>query len=252
MDGVARALGDPTRIRILVRLLHGPATVVDLVAHAGSTQPNVSNHLAVLRDQGLVRGERMGRQVRYRLADASVAQLVEAFIAVSTTGDRPPPDSPLAEARTCYDHLGGRLGVAILEALVREGAIASPGRGGVIDLGPRATAVFKRLGVERREDGSRSRASTGPSAGPILGGRWERRWRAGSSRSAGSNARRAQGRCCSPRRAAEASGAWESRRTGVNLRPARRRRRAACSSGRRARAATHPSAPARGARPLGP
>jgi len=184
VDGVARALGDPTRIRILVRLLHGPATVVDLVAHAGSTQPNVSNHLAVLRDQGLVRGERMGRQVRYRLADASVAQLVEAFIAVSTTGDRPPPDSPLAEARTCYDHLGGRLGVAILEALVREGAIASPGRGGVIDLGPRATAVFKRLGVDLAEaakarrrfafaclDWTERRAHLGGALGAAVAGR---------------------------------------------------------------------------------
>jgi DNA-binding transcriptional ArsR family regulator len=150
-DGVARALGDPTRVRILVRLLHGPATVADLVAHTDSTQPNVSNHLAVLRDQRLVRGERTGRQVRYRLANASVAQLVEAVVAVSTTADRPPPESPLAEARTCYDHLAGRLGVALLEGLVREGAIASPGRGGVVDLGPRATAVFERLGVDVAE-----------------------------------------------------------------------------------------------------
>jgi DNA-binding transcriptional ArsR family regulator len=150
-DGVARALGDATRIRILVRLLHGPATVVDLVAHAGSTQPNVSNHLAVLRDQGLVRGARTGRQVRYRLASASVAQLVEAIVAVSTTGDRPPPESPLVEARTCYDHLAGRLGVALLAALVRKGAIASPGGDGVIDLGRKATAVFGRLGVDLAE-----------------------------------------------------------------------------------------------------
>lgn len=148
-DGLARALGDSTRIRILARLLHGPATVVDLVAHTGSSQPNVSNHLAVLKDEGLVRGERTGRQVRYRLATTSVAQLVEAIGAVSGTGaGRPPPASALAEARTCYDHVAGRLGVAVLEALVREGAVGPPSRGGIIDLGPRAAKGFERLGVD--------------------------------------------------------------------------------------------------------
>jgi DNA-binding transcriptional ArsR family regulator len=145
---MARALGKPTRIRILARLLHGPATVTDLVALTGSTQPNVSNHLAVLRDNELVKGDRTGRQVRYRLANPSVAQLVEAIVLVSgAAGRRPPSNSPLAEARTCYDHLAGRLGVAILEALVKEGAIAAPRRGGVIDLGHRVE-VFDRLRVD--------------------------------------------------------------------------------------------------------
>ena len=148
-EGVARALGDPIRIRILTRLLHGPATVVDLVAHAGSSQSNVSNHLAVLKDQRLVRGERTGRQVRYRLADPSVAQLVEAIVAISgSEARRPPPASPLAEARSCYDHLAGRLGVAVLEALEQHEALGPPGRGGVIDLGPRAAEVFDRLDVD--------------------------------------------------------------------------------------------------------
>jgi DNA-binding transcriptional ArsR family regulator len=148
IDGVARALGKPVRMRILARLLHGSATVTDLVAHIGSTQPNMSNHLAVLRHHGLVRGDRIGRQVRYRLANPTVAQLVEAIVAVSgAEGRRPPSSSPLAEARTCYDHLAGRFGVTLLEALVNEGAIAAPGRGGVIDLGPRAD-VFDRLGVD--------------------------------------------------------------------------------------------------------
>ena len=147
-EGVSRALGDPIRVRILARLLEGPATVADLVAHTDSTQPNVSNHLAVLRTQGLVRGERTGRQVRYRLGNASVAQLVEAIDVIAGEGDRPPPHSALAEARTCYDHLAGRLGVMVLEALVREGAIGRPHRDGGIDLGPRATDVFGRLAID--------------------------------------------------------------------------------------------------------
>jgi len=153
---MARALSDPLRLEILSLLLAGPATVAELVSTTRSTQPNVSNHLAVLRARGLVRGDRAGRQVRYRLAGPSVGQLVEALAALagSETG-RPPPASPLAEARSCYDHLAGRLGVAVLDALVKEQAVGPAGRGGVVDLGPRADQILDRLGV----DGARAARS---------------------------------------------------------------------------------------------
>jgi DNA-binding transcriptional ArsR family regulator len=190
LEGLSRALGDPIRVRILARLLEGPATVADLVAHTDSTQPNVSNHLAVLRNQGLVRGERTGRQVRYRLGSAPVAQLVEAIDAIVGAGDRPSPHSALAEARTCYDHLAGRLGVMVLEALVREGAIGRPRRDGVIDLGPRAAEVFGRLAIDfagaakaRRRfgfaclDWTEHRAHLGGALGAALAGRFiEAEW----------------------------------------------------------------------------
>jgi DNA-binding transcriptional ArsR family regulator len=147
--GVARALSDPARLDLLTRLFDGPATVTELVALTGLSQPNVSNHFAVLRDEGLVKGDRAGRQVRYRLANASVAQLVEGIVAVAGSGSgRPPAGSPIAEARTCYDHLAGRLGVALLEGLVNKGALGAPRRGGAIDLGDKADRVFKLLGVD--------------------------------------------------------------------------------------------------------
>src|SRR5262245_8779601 len=105
-DGMARALSDPLRLALLSSLLSGPATVAELVADGGASQPNVSNHLAVLRHDGLVLGERAGRQVRYRLASPTVGQFVEALVAIAGPRDgRPPPASPLAEARSCYDHL---------------------------------------------------------------------------------------------------------------------------------------------------
>jgi DNA-binding transcriptional ArsR family regulator len=147
--GMARALSEPLRLQILVRLLSGSATVAELVAGTGSTQPNVSNHLAVLRREGLVRGKRAGRQVRYGLAGPAIGQLVEALATVAGSKDRrPPPASPLAEARSCYDHLAGRLGVSMLEALVRRGALAPPGGAGVIDMGPKGVEVFGTLGVD--------------------------------------------------------------------------------------------------------
>jgi DNA-binding transcriptional ArsR family regulator len=141
--GLARALGDPRRVGILVRLLEGPATVAALTELTSTNQPNLSNHLAVLRAAGLVAGERTGRQIRYRLADPQVAQLVEAFVSVSgSSTPKPAPGTPLAEARTCYDHLAGRLGVALFDALVWRRAISAPDANGVVALDDGAEEVF--------------------------------------------------------------------------------------------------------------
>ena len=73
---VARALADPLRLAVLQHLMGGPATVSEIVAVTGQSQPNVSNHLAVMREGGLVRAGREGRQRVYELRDASVGQLV--------------------------------------------------------------------------------------------------------------------------------------------------------------------------------
>lgn len=146
---MAHALSDPLRLDILSRLLSGPATVADLVASSGASQPNVSNHLAVLRREGLVRGERAGRQVRYHLANPTVGQFVEALVAVAGPKDgRPAPASPLAEARSCYDHLAGRLGVSVLDALIDRKALTPPGPDGVVHLGEDAADLFDDLGID--------------------------------------------------------------------------------------------------------
>jgi DNA-binding transcriptional ArsR family regulator len=146
---VAHALSDPLRLDVLSRLLSGPASVADLVSSSGASQPNVSNHLAVLRREGLVRCERAGRQVRYRLANPTVGQFVEALVAIAGPKDgRPAPASPLAEARSCYDHLAGRLGVSVLDALIERGAVTPPGPDGVVRLGDDAAEIFDDLGID--------------------------------------------------------------------------------------------------------
>ncbi len=161
---LGRALGDPLRISILEELMGGPAAVSDLVAATGRRQPNVSNHLAVLREAGLVRQSRRGRQALYELRDASVAALIEAIVTVAQPKPRPTARAtrvtpPLAAARTCYDHLAGRLGVAVFDALVRLGALEPPedvapgrprplGKAADAKLGPDAAAVFGRLGID--------------------------------------------------------------------------------------------------------
>jgi DNA-binding transcriptional ArsR family regulator len=71
-----RGLGDPSRLAILETLRAAPSTVSEIVAATGLSQPNASNHLACLRDCGLVRSEASGRFVTYALSDDRVAGLL--------------------------------------------------------------------------------------------------------------------------------------------------------------------------------
>jgi DNA-binding transcriptional ArsR family regulator len=72
-----RVLGEPMRIRLLDRLRDGEATVGELAAALGASQQNVSKHLAVLTDVGLLGRRKVGTSVRYRIADDSVLALCE-------------------------------------------------------------------------------------------------------------------------------------------------------------------------------
>jgi len=69
---VLRTLASPRRLEILHHLARGPREVSRLADELAISQPNVSQHLAVLRSAGLVETERLGREVRYRLADPDV------------------------------------------------------------------------------------------------------------------------------------------------------------------------------------
>jgi len=69
---VLRTLANPRRLEILHRLADGPCEVGRLAGELGLSQPNVSQHLAVLRASGLVDADRDGREVRYRLTDPDV------------------------------------------------------------------------------------------------------------------------------------------------------------------------------------
>ena len=147
---IAWALSDPVRLSVLQILMEGPAAVAELVSATGASQPNVSNHLKVLRERGLVRSERVGRQSIYEIADASVAQLVESLTVVAG-GPQDPlfGTGPMAEARTCYDHLAGKLGVGLYGALVEADALTPTGAvRGDVRLGPAAQRVFGAIGVD--------------------------------------------------------------------------------------------------------
>ena len=71
---LARAMADPKRLCVLERLAEGERSVGDLSRDVGCQVPNMSQHLAVLRQSGLVRSRREGTTVLYRLADDRVLE----------------------------------------------------------------------------------------------------------------------------------------------------------------------------------
>ncbi|MBT1618081.1 winged helix-turn-helix domain-containing protein [Curtobacterium flaccumfaciens pv. poinsettiae] len=82
MNRLGRALADPTRSRILLRLLDGPAYPARLAKELELTRPNVSNHLACLRGCGIVVATPEGRSTRYEIADPHLTRALEALVDV--------------------------------------------------------------------------------------------------------------------------------------------------------------------------
>jgi DNA-binding transcriptional ArsR family regulator len=79
IDGVFRALSDPTRRQVLERLSRSPSSVSELAAPFGMALPSFVQHLRVLEESGLVRSEKRGRVRTYELVGASL-QLAEDWL----------------------------------------------------------------------------------------------------------------------------------------------------------------------------
>ena len=163
---IASLVGDPTRANILSALMDGRAhTATELASLAHITPPTASGHLAKLREARLILLARQGRHHYYRLASAEVARMIEAIGAVAAAG--PPRHVPLSrhvltmrEARTCYDHLAGRVAVAIADGLLARGAIVLGEDGGeVTDAG---ADLLARFGVDLPAARARKRAFCRP------------------------------------------------------------------------------------------
>ncbi len=122
-------MGDPARANMLMALMSGMAlTSKDLALEGGVSPSTASTHLSQLEGCGLVRGKKQGRFRYFVLADTDVAHAVEALVTVAARAghlrSRPGPrDERMREARTCYDHLAGRLAVGLFEHWVAAGIL---------------------------------------------------------------------------------------------------------------------------------
>lgn len=79
---ICAGLADPKRIMILYELMSQPRTVTDLVGILGLSQPQISKHMKVLRDRGMVRALRQGSSVLYSLGDPRLIQALDLLRAV--------------------------------------------------------------------------------------------------------------------------------------------------------------------------
>lgn len=151
---IGALVGDPARANMLHALMDGGAlTAGELAYVAGVSPQTTSMHLAKLREFGLLELVKQGRRHYYHLASPQVGQMIESIMAVAAAGPKRNRrslkiDSALRQARTCYDHLAGRLGVAIADSLASRELIALSADGGeVTETGVR---FFAGIGVDLR------------------------------------------------------------------------------------------------------
>jgi len=150
---VSALIGDPGRAAMLLALLDGrdlPAS--ELAYRSGLSPTAASAHLAKLVHGGLLTVDPLGRHRFYRLANADVGHALEALATlakpatiVALTQDIVARKMRLA--RSCYDHLAGRLGVGITESLIHRRAIAVDGERD-FRVTRSGNAVFASFGVE--------------------------------------------------------------------------------------------------------
>jgi len=136
---IAALAGDPTRANMLHALMDGRAlTASELARVAGITPQTASGHLARMTDAGLLSVEKQGRHRYHRLASPAVARMMESIMQVaSDLAPRKrlsvgPRDQALRNARTCYDHLAGRLGVALADGLTAQGHADLSGEAAIV------------------------------------------------------------------------------------------------------------------------
>jgi DNA-binding transcriptional ArsR family regulator len=126
---VAAMIADPARSRMLAFLLDGQYASAGELAAAGGVQPSTASaHLDKLTRADLVVCEPRGRHRYFKLADGEVAHALQALALVAERGthDRAwahPERQRLREARCCYGHVAGRLGVALWQQLQHDGRL---------------------------------------------------------------------------------------------------------------------------------
>ncbi|WP_106793176.1 helix-turn-helix transcriptional regulator [Aquimarina sp. Aq78] len=126
---IASLLGDKSRSVMLWCLLDGRAyTALELSICANISAQSASNHLKKLIQANILLVEKQGRHRYYRYATSEVAQVIESMAGLVSITDeytrtKQPELNGITYARTCYDHLAGKIGVKITDALLDKGMV---------------------------------------------------------------------------------------------------------------------------------
>jgi len=167
---IGALVGDPARANMLAALLDGRAlTAKELAERAGVAPQTTSGHLSKLVTAGLIEMTRQGRRRYHRLASPEIAQMLESMMNVAGAqiareGARPgrigPADQALRAARTCYDHLAGRLAVDLADAMAAHGQVELGLEGGVLTEAGRT--FLEAFGVDLESERQSRRAFCRP------------------------------------------------------------------------------------------
>jgi DNA-binding transcriptional ArsR family regulator len=153
VSGIAAAIGEPARARILYCLMDGNArTSTELAIVADVSPSTASMHLSRLKTQRLVAMRSRGKHHYYSLGGAEVAAALEALaIVAGGTLDRLVADTPsrLRAARTCYDHMAGQLAVSLHDRFRELGWLSiEEDHGNAYGLTETGASSFAELGID--------------------------------------------------------------------------------------------------------
>ena len=149
---VASLIGEPARATMLWNLLDGKAyTAGELALSAGLSAQSASNHLNKLIEAELLKMEKQGKHRYYRFAKPEVAYAIEAIANLVPPKAKAAPQKQFANgdiqfARTCYDHLAGKIAVGLAQSLVQQKIIKLQGEEYVVT--KTGTAWFDKLGID--------------------------------------------------------------------------------------------------------
>jgi DNA-binding transcriptional ArsR family regulator len=157
----ASLIGDPTRASILWTLLDGRAfTATELAVSANTSPQNISMHLGKLLEADLLCVEKQGRHKYYRFSNKEVAYAVEAManlvpkpeVSLKNKSENYPP---IKFCRTCYDHLAGKIGVALTDSLLEQKIIIE--KNNAYEISPEGEKWFSRFGINIEESQKQKR-----------------------------------------------------------------------------------------------
>ncbi|MFK5707956.1 ArsR/SmtB family transcription factor [Lysinibacillus boronitolerans] len=152
MAEIASLLGETSRATILASMMDGRFHTASELAYMAAIKPQTASfHLAKLVEGKLIKVEKQGRHRYFQLAGEDIAQFLESFLAIS-----PPPEvrslkqssqiKLLQDARTCYDHLAGKLGVQLTESMLKAGYLTLEGKQFVLT--DEGTLFFTTFGID--------------------------------------------------------------------------------------------------------
>jgi DNA-binding transcriptional ArsR family regulator len=150
LGSLAALIGEPIRANILWALLDGRAyTASELAVTVNTTPQNLSMHLSKLIKADLLSVEIQGRHRYYAFSRPEVAYAVESLAGLlppKPKEDAVKEDPPIRTCRTCYDHLAGRVGVALTESLVKQKILDPNGK----EFNPTTKGIrwFQEMGID--------------------------------------------------------------------------------------------------------